>query len=586
MVFTSPAWVPKLPFSPPDSVPICDFMLEEHFGRNPLGYSKNPFTCGLTGKTYSSLEVRERVDYLARGLAKELDFHPNKGSEWDKVIGVFSVNTLDTLPLAWATHRLGGVQSPANAAYSAAELEYQLKNSGAKALFTCVPLLETAKEAARKSGIPDNRIYILELPEMFTGSKGAPSGMKTVDDLIREGKQLDRLEKLDWKEGDGAKKAAFLCYSSGTSGLPKGVMISHRNVIANTMQIKTFDKPYRDNIIKDLRNQSDYIENCLGLLPMSHIYGLVVICHASVYRGDGVIVLPKFDFPTTLQAIQDHKISTLFLVPPIIILMTKNKQLLSKYDLSSVQSLFTGAAPLGKETAEDIQAIFPSWKIRQGYGLTETCTVVSSTSSDDIWFGSSGSILPGIECKIVTAEGVEVTGYDQPGELLVKSPAVVLGYLKNDKANAETFQDGYMRTGDEAVVRKGPNGNEHVFIVDRIKELIKVKGHQVAPAELEAHLLTHPAVNDCAVIQVPDDEAGEVPKAFVVKSPSVGLEESDRVLARDIQKHVEKTKARYKWIKGGIEFIDEIPKSPSGKILRRFLRDREKEKRRQTGSKL
>jgi long-subunit acyl-CoA synthetase (AMP-forming) len=208
---------------------------------------------------------------------------------------------------------------------------------------------------------------------------------------------------------------------------------------------------------------------------MSHIYGLVVICHASVYRGDGVIVLPKFDFQTTLQAIQDYKINTLFLVPPIIILMTKNKSLLAKYDLSSVWSLFTGAAPLGKETAEDLQAIFPSWKIRQGYGLTETCTVVTSTSPEDIWFGSSGSILPGIECKIVTIEGTEVTGYDQPGELLVKSPAVVLGYLKNDKANTETFQDGYMRTGDEAVIRKGPNGHEHVFIVDRIKELIKVK---------------------------------------------------------------------------------------------------------------
>jgi long-subunit acyl-CoA synthetase (AMP-forming) len=255
MVFTSPSWVPQLPFSPPDSVSICDFMLEEHHGRHPLGYSNNPFTCGLTGKTYTSLEVRERVDYLARGLAKELGFHPNKGSEWDKVIGVFSVNTLDTLPLAWATHRVGGVQSPANAAYSAPELEYQLKNSGAKALFTCVPLLATAKEAAKKSGIPDSRIYILDLPKEFTGGQGAPSGMKTVDDLIREGKELDRLEQLNWKEGDGAKKAAFLCYSSGTSGLPKGVMISHRNVIANTRTLY----PYSACFITDRRSANRHL---------------------------------------------------------------------------------------------------------------------------------------------------------------------------------------------------------------------------------------------------------------------------------------------------------------------------------------
>ncbi|KAF2728759.1 phenylacetyl-CoA ligase-like protein [Polyplosphaeria fusca] len=585
MPFYPPSWVPKLPFDPPDSIPICDFMLEETWGRHPLGYSRPPFTCGLSGKAYSSLEVRERVDYLARALSKELGWSPNSGSEWDKVIGVFSVNTLDTLPLAWATHRLGGIQSPANAAYSAAELEYQLKNSGATVLFTCVPLLSIAKEAAKKAGIPDNRIYILDLPKEFTGGKTAPNGMKTVDNLISEGEKLPRLEPLAWKSGDGARKTAFLCYSSGTSGLPKGVMISHRNVIANTLQIAAYEKKFRDAKI-GVGNQSDYIENALGLLPMSHIYGLVVICHASVYRGDGVVVLPKFEFATTLQAIESYKINSLYLVPPIIILMTKNKDTLAKYDLSSVWSIFTGAAPLGQETAEDLQNIFPSWKIRQGYGLTETSTVVCSSSPDDIWFGSSGSLLPGIECKIVTPEGKEVTGYDEPGELLVKSPSVVLGYLNNDKANKETFQDGYMLTGDEAVIRKAPSGYEHVFIVDRIKELIKVKGHQVAPAELEAHLLTHPAVNDCAVIQVPDDAAGEVPKAFVVKSPAVGLEENDRVLARNIQKHVEEHKARYKWIVGGIEFIDAIPKSPSGKILRRYLRDKEKEARRAKGAKL
>ncbi|KAL8741749.1 MAG: hypothetical protein Q9190_005683 [Brigantiaea leucoxantha] len=191
-----------------------------------------------------------------------------------------------------------------------------------------------------------------------------------------------------------------------------------------------------------------------------------------------------------------------------------------------------------------------------------------------------------VEARIVSTDGIEVKGYDQPGELVVRSPSVVLGYLNNDAANNETFQDGWMRTGDEAVVKKGPKGTEHVFIVDRIKELIKTKGLQVAPAELEAHLLTHPAVADCAVIPVPDEAAGELPKAFVVKSSSVGLEDNDLLLKRDIQKHVENHKARHKWLKGGVDFVDVIPKSPSGKILRRMLRDKEKEARREHGPKL
>ncbi|KAL9590718.1 MAG: hypothetical protein Q9203_000514, partial [Teloschistes exilis] len=266
--------------------------------------------------------------------------------------------------------------------------------------------------------------------------------------------------------------------------------------------------------------------------------------------------------------------------------MVKTNPTCEKYDLRSVQCIFTGAAPLGKETAESLQEQYPTWKIRQGYGLTETATVICSSPPNDIWFGSSGSLLPMVEARIMSADGTEITAYDQPGELVVRSPSVVLGYLNNDEANRETFEDGWMRTGDVALFRKHLNGAEHCFIVDRMKELIKVKGMQVAPAELESHLLTHPAVVDCAVISVPDEAAGELPKAFVVKSPSVGLEENDRMLIRDIQKHVEKDKARHKWLKGGVTFLPEIPKSPSGKILRRMLKDKERESRRQQGPKL
>ena len=352
------------------------------------------------------------------------------------------------------------------------------------------------------------------------------------------------------------------------------------------MQIQAYEQIYRETK-KEPGTVSDYTEAVLGLLPMSHIYGLVFVCHASLYRGDQVVVLPRFEFKSFLGVVQNFKINNLFLVPPIIINMVNNKALLDKYDLSSVETIFTGAAPLGKETAEDLNRIFPKWIIRQGYGLTETSTVVSSTAPHDVFLGSSGSLLPGYEARIVTVDGTEVTGYDQPGELVVKSPSVVLGYLHNDQANKETFQDGFMRTGDEALVRKNPtSGHEHIFIVDRIKELIKVKGMQVAPAELEAHILTHSAVSDCAVIPVPDAAAGEVPMAFVVKSPEVGLEDSETALKRQIVKHVEKHKARHKWLKGGVAFIDAVPKSPSGKILRRMLRDKEREARRQKGAKL
>lgn len=250
-------------------------------------------------------------------------------------------------------------------------------------------------------------------------------------------------------------------------------MISHRNVIANTLQISKYDQSYRDKF------GVGYTSAVLGLLPYNHIYGLVVVCMVSTYRGDQVIVLPKFDLHQYLQSIAEYKINDLYIVPPIVIAMVKNKQLLSKYDLSSVKSIFTGAAPLGKETAEALQKQYPTWTIRQGYGLTETCTVVCSTGPDDVWFGSSGCLIAGIEAKLMSAEGNEITGYDQPGELWVKSPSVVLGYLKNDKANTETFvedHDGrFMRTGDEAVFKVSPKGNEHIWIVDRIKELIKVK---------------------------------------------------------------------------------------------------------------
>lgn len=294
--------------------------------------------------------------------------------------------------------------------------------------------------------------------------------------------------------------------------------------------------------------------------------------------------------------------------------MLRNPDLCAKYDLRSLRMVYTGAAPLGAETHEDMLKAFPFLQVAQGYGMTETSTVVLSTSETDIMIGTSGSLAPACRAKLIGEDGHEITEYDKRGELWVQSPSVTLGYLNNERATSEAFvwdHDGrWIRTGDVAVVKKAPSGYEHFAVVDRLKELIKVKvracicplqvmsawrnvsiadeiaqGHQVAPAELEAHLLSHPAVNDCTVIPVPDESSGEVPKAFVVKAASAASR-PDAEVTREIHMWVEEHKARYKWLKGGIEFVDAIPKSPSGKILRRLLKDKEREKRRASGAKL
>ncbi|OAX82265.1 hypothetical protein ACJ72_03388 [Emergomyces africanus] len=553
MVFKPPTWVTTVPSSSiPDSVPICDFIFDEKYGRPSLARSRNPFVWGVSGDGYSAVQLRQRVDYLARSLAQEFGWHPNRGTEWDKIIGVFSLNTIDYLPLGWAVHRLSGIATLVNASSTADELAYQLRASKSSVLFTCIPLLGTALEAALKCGIPRSRVYILEMPQELLGGLNALPEFTTVNQLIERGSGLRKLDSLEWQEGQGAKQ----------------------NMISEVLLLKSFENHARTADQKDV---------VLGLLPQGHVFGLSVF-HAAVFRGECVVVLHKFQLGTLLDAIHRCKINVLYLVPPIIVSMVKNEELMKKHDLSSVRSIITGAAPLGLETAEQLRNLQPSWSILQAYGLTETTAVATTTSPHDIFLGSSGSLLPSLEARLLSPDGDEIEQYDTPGELLLRGPTIVLGYLNNDAADKATFQDGWLRTGDEAVLKKSPKGEDHVFIVDRIKELIKVKGFQVAPAELEAHLLTHPYVADTAVIAVEDDAAGEVPKAYVVKAKNVAAD--DHILIRGIKKHVSDHKAHYKWLKGGVEFIDVIPKTSSGKILRRHLRDQDREMRRKSSAKL
>ncbi|KAH7395527.1 4-coumarate-CoA ligase, variant, partial [Cadophora sp. MPI-SDFR-AT-0126] len=575
MVFVPPAWVPNLP-PIPDSIPISNFILNEKYGRRSLRCSRQPYTCGLTGNEFTTAQIRQRRDDLAKALGEELGWRVNEGTEFDKVAAIFCLNTIDLMMISWAIHRLNGISCPANAAYSMSELAFQLKNSRASCIFTCDALYSTALKAAETVGIPRGRIYLCPV----AGVAPKTQGVKTLDVLISRGWSLSELEEQRWRAGQGKRQTAFICYSSGTSGLPKGVQISHYNIIANVLQRATYEAPWRK------KHNNGAPEVVIGFLPFSHIYGLVLICHTSTYRGDQVLVLPKFDLTQFLRSIERFKIQELFVVPPVVVQMTNNLDLLKKYDLSSVNFLYTGAAPLGKESVAKLRTAYNDWNVCQAYGLTESATVVSSTSRGDLWPGSSGSLLPGAEVRIMSSDGKEIDSYDTPGEIWVKAPSVVIGYLGNTRATDEAFLEDsngrWLKTGDEGEVRVCPqSGNEHIWIVDRIKELIKVNGNQVAPAELEAHLLSHPYVADAAVISIPHDSSGEAPKAFIVKSKNITPGATDKEVMRSILDDVKAQKAKYKWIHE-VEFIDVIPKSPSGKILRRMLRDLDRSRKQET----
>jgi 4-coumarate--CoA ligase len=287
-----------------------------------------------------------------------------------------------------------------------------------------------------------------------------------------------------------------------------------------------------------------------------------VLMNASLACGVTVITMPRFDLEQALNIVQERQVTRFYAVPPIVLALAKHP-MVEQFDLSSLKQIFSGAAPLGAELAADASKRV-GCEVVQGYGMTELSPVSHCTMVGDFRAGTSGITVPNTECRLVdpaTGEDQDVGG---EGELWVRGPQVMLGYLNNEEATRHTIDDdGWLHTGDIAVIDE----HGHVSIVDRVKELIKYKGFQVPPAELEALLIAHPKVADVAVIGVPDVEAGELPKAYVVAQPGSDLTEDE------VKAHVAEHLASYKHIRL-VEFTDEIPKSPSGKILRRFLRDR------------
>ena len=517
----------RAPFPQTDipEVPLTTFVLQR---AAELG-DKPALIEASTGRKISYHQLADMIARVASSLWQ-------RGFRKSEVAGILSPNVPEYAITFHAIASLGGTATLINPLYTAEEIALQLKDSAARFLFVYPAFVEKALEAAHGSKV--------ETVFVFGEASGAEPFKELLEgDGVLPDVKIDPLEDL-----------VALPYSSGTTGLPKGVMLTHYNLVANLKQMDGLDYFFEGDTL-------------ICVLPMFHIYGLVVILNMGLYKGATIVTMPRFELEDFLRAARDYEVSLAHLVPPIILALSKHP-IVDQYPLPKLKTIFSGAAPLGEElTRACMQRL--NCGVRQGYGMTETSPVTHSSpaSPEETKFGSIGVPAPNTECKIVDLESGAALGRRQEGELFVRGPQIMKGYLNRPEATAQTIDnEGWLHTGDIAYVDE----DGHFFIVDRAKELIKYKGFQVPPAELEAVLLTHPAIADAAVIPVSDAEAGEIPKAYVVLR-SEG--DSDQIL-----EFVAERVAPHKRIRL-LEFIDKIPKSPSGKILRRVLKEQDRAQR-------
>ena len=490
---------------------------------------------GETGREYSFLEIEETTRKVSSALNRS-------GLQKGDVVALATSNCPEYPIMFLATLASGGVVTTCNPAYTDEELTYQFTNSSPKFVVTVPSVLPTVQKAAEKSGA--EKIIVLN----DTEQRG--SSFISYRSLVEDSGSRFNLAPVDAKND-----IAVLPYSSGTTGLPKGVMLTHYNIIANLCQMQHPE-------LFDFRQDGTCL---LGLLPFFHIYGMVVTLLSSLYCGSKMVNLSKFDGDMFLSAIQNYRINIAHVVPPVVLFLAKHPSV-DKYDTSSIDMIMSGAAPLGGEIVKAARDRLGCRLVRQGYGLTE-CSPVTHIVPEILGMTKPDSVgipICNMEVKVIATESGENLTVGQEGEVLVRGPNVMKGYLNlPDATKASITEDGWFRTGDI-----GYFDEEGCFyITDRLKELIKVKGLQVAPAELEALLQNHPKIADAAVIGIPNERLGEAPKAFVVKKdPTVTEDEIVNYVAGKVAKH--------KHLVGGVEFIDVVPKSPSGKILRRMLRQK------------
>lgn len=492
-------------------------------------------------REYSYREMIGRIDQFAGVMA-------GRGIGVGDVVAILLPNSSAFVVALHGILRSGATATTINVLFTAKDIAKQLTDSKAKLLVTVTALLTQAEEAATAVDLPADALLVLD------GDGQAATGHPSASDLLANAAAVPEVSFAP------SSHLAVLPYSSGTTGNPKGVMLTHRNLVSNVAQIRPLHGMVADDVV-------------LAVLPFFHIYGLTVLLNAALHARSRLVIMRSFDLEKFLASIQDHKCTIAFIAPPVAVALAKHP-LIDEYDLSSLKVVMSGAAPLDADLGAAVAKRL-GCRVVQGYGMSELSPVSHITPFDGgraemgmvAPLSSVGWTVSNAASKLVNPEtGDEIDppaeGLSETGELWFKGPNVMAGYLNNEKATEETIDDdGWLHTGDLAQI----DTCGCIYIVDRLKELIKYKGYQVPPAELEALLLTHPAIADAAVIGVADAEGEEVPKAFVVRQPDSTLTEDD------VMEFVTGQVAPYKKVRQ-VQFIDVIPKSAAGKILRKDLR--------------
>jgi acyl-CoA synthetase (AMP-forming)/AMP-acid ligase II len=511
---------------PPAELPIHDAVLGRaaEFGELPA----------LIDGTDGTTLTYEQLDRFHRRIAAAL---AEAGVRKGDVLALHSPNTI-AFPLAfYAATRAGASVTTAHPQATAEEFAKQLRDSAARWIITVSPLLQTARRAAELSG-GVREILVCD---------SAPGHRSLIDMLASAAPEPQVVI-------DPVQDIAVLPYSSGTTGIPKGVMLTHRQIATNLAQIRPLIGTGPG-------------ERILAVLPFFHIYGMTALMNAPLRQGATVVVLPRFDLDTFLAAIQNHRITGLYVAPPIVLALAKHP-VVAQYDLSSLKYIISAAAPLDAKLAAACAQRLGLPPIGQGYGMTELspCTHVVPLDAHDAPPGTVGKLVAGTEMRILSLDDPDKDlGVGQAGEIAIRGPQVMKGYLGRPEAtDAMIDRDGWLHTGDVGYV----DADGWLFVVDRVKELIKYKGFQVAPAELEALLLAHPRIADAAVIGVYNDDHNEVPHAFVVRRAG-----ADDLSEGEVMMYVAERVAPYKRVRN-VTFIDGVPRAASGKILRRQLRER------------